>query len=278
MILSRDEIDLLMHLRVAMRHRGYSQPLTDFASCGVGGSAEFYDYKGYVPGESTRHIDWNRYHRDGSLFVRQYERQERPEWIVVMDLSASVAASGKSRAVRHLTAALCFCLLNQGLAVTLYTCPQSHKYTGRHAWNHAEQAIASVPEHPGALTLHAMPRYMENHIIVISDLIFSDGFDQFKNCFNLSERQCSLINVQHSLDENPNLRGHLELTDAQNGHRRLCRINAHAIETYRKNRKTYYEKIEMHCLKMNWFYTQVNAESPLIEQMGSIAFNGVLLF
>lgn len=72
-----------------------------------GSSLEFLDFRDYVPGDDLRLVDWNGYARTDQLRVRQQAEEVSPFVDLVVDGSASMAATpGKQRAVRALLAGL----------------------------------------------------------------------------------------------------------------------------------------------------------------------------
>lgn len=74
---------------------------------GVGSSQEFFDFRDYAPGDDLRHLDWRGYARTEQLRVRLHQEEVSPHVDVLVDTSASLAATpGKERAVRVFAAAL----------------------------------------------------------------------------------------------------------------------------------------------------------------------------
>jgi uncharacterized protein (DUF58 family) len=60
-----------------------------------GYSSEFAQYKGYVPGDDTRHLDWKAYGRRDQLVTRQYRDETNTAIHLVIDNSASMGHAGK---------------------------------------------------------------------------------------------------------------------------------------------------------------------------------------
>jgi len=83
-----------------------------------GSSAEFTDYKEYVPGDDPKHIDWCAYGRSRRLFVRQYEAETDMVVYLLVDVSASMsyAADGESKYIlaAKIAAALSYLMIHQG--------------------------------------------------------------------------------------------------------------------------------------------------------------------
>src|SRR5215218_8536524 len=56
-----------------------------------GGSAEFTEHRGYVPGDEIRSIDWKVFGKTDRYFIKQYIEQTCLQVIVVLDGSGSMA-------------------------------------------------------------------------------------------------------------------------------------------------------------------------------------------
>src|SRR4029434_9410100 len=56
-----------------------------------GGSAEFTEHRGYVPGDEIRLIDWKVFGKSDRYFIKQYIEQTCLQVIVVLDGSGSMA-------------------------------------------------------------------------------------------------------------------------------------------------------------------------------------------
>jgi len=55
-----------------------------------GFSVEFAEYREYVPGDPTRHIDWTAYARNDRLVIRQYEQETNLRSTIFVDCSRSL--------------------------------------------------------------------------------------------------------------------------------------------------------------------------------------------
>ena len=70
-----------------------------------GFSSEFSQYKGYVPGDDLKHLDWKVLGRSGQLVTRQYRDETNAAVYLVVDSSRSMAYAGGGRraqaGVRH---------------------------------------------------------------------------------------------------------------------------------------------------------------------------------
>jgi uncharacterized protein (DUF58 family) len=75
-----------------------------------GGSAEFTEHRGYVPGDEIRLIDWKVFGKSDRYFIKQYIEQTCLQVIVVLDGSGSMAFGLGTRPKFHYARAVAACL------------------------------------------------------------------------------------------------------------------------------------------------------------------------
>jgi uncharacterized protein (DUF58 family) len=75
-----------------------------------GGSAEFTEHRGYVPGDEIRMIDWKVFGKSDRYFIKQYIEQTCLQVIVVLDGSGSMAFGLKTGSKFHCARAVAACL------------------------------------------------------------------------------------------------------------------------------------------------------------------------
>lgn len=75
-----------------------------------GGSAEFTEHRGYVPGDEIRMIDWKVFGKSDRYFIKQYIEQTCLQVIVVLDGSGSMAFGLKTGSKFHYARAVAACL------------------------------------------------------------------------------------------------------------------------------------------------------------------------
>jgi len=69
-----------------------------------GRSVEFDDHRPYRPGDDLRHIDWNAYARLDRLFIKLFLEEEDLAMHLLVDVSASMDASGGDRPTKRIAA------------------------------------------------------------------------------------------------------------------------------------------------------------------------------
>jgi uncharacterized protein (DUF58 family) len=117
----------------------------------LGASTDFAEYRGYMPGDDTRRIDWRLYGRTDRLYIKEFEADTNTSFSVLLDVSRSMSYAGPGRVskldyARYLAASLAWLSRGQRDRVGLVT--------------FAEDVVEVVP--PSAkhlpLVLHALDR------------------------------------------------------------------------------------------------------------------------
>jgi uncharacterized protein (DUF58 family) len=75
-----------------------------------GGSAEFTEHRGYVPGDEIRLIDWKVFGKSDRYFIKQYIEQTCLQVIVVLDGSGSMAFGLENRSKFQYARSMAACL------------------------------------------------------------------------------------------------------------------------------------------------------------------------
>ena len=91
-----------------------------------GQSVEFADFRGYVPGDDLRFIDWNTYARLDRLFLKMFLEEEDLHFYALIDASASMGFGEPTKLhyAKQLAAALGFIGLVRGDRVRIETLGQ----------------------------------------------------------------------------------------------------------------------------------------------------------
>jgi uncharacterized protein (DUF58 family) len=89
-----------------------------------GSSVEFAEYRGYVPGDDLRRLDWRVLGRTDRYFIKEFEADTNLRLHVVLDCSASMAFTGHGESrfdyARKIAATLGYLAAHQGDAVGLH--------------------------------------------------------------------------------------------------------------------------------------------------------------
>jgi uncharacterized protein (DUF58 family) len=116
-----------------------------------GGSAEFTEHRGYVPGDEIRLIDWKVYGKSDRYYIKQYIEQTCLQVIVVLDGSGSMAFGLKGPSKFHYARAIAACLARLVLRQS----------------DSAGLAVLGSPESRPILRHYVPPRANPDHFLAI---------------------------------------------------------------------------------------------------------------
>jgi len=91
-------------------------------SAAYGSSAEFAEYRDYIPGDDLRRIDWNLFARFDKLLTKLYVDEKQQHHRIIIDTSASMdwGQPSKFDSALKFAAALCYLAVNGLDRVSLY--------------------------------------------------------------------------------------------------------------------------------------------------------------
>lgn len=114
--------DSLRGLRLAVGHKSSMNLSGNRKSVQKGTSAEFSDFREYLPGDDIRRIDWNAYGRLDRLYVKEYMEEKETLISILIDTSSSMnyGARKKSGLACELAAAFAYLGLNNMDRVAVY--------------------------------------------------------------------------------------------------------------------------------------------------------------
>ncbi len=90
--------DTLSRLRLRMSHRSSRNLSGSRKSVKKGISAEFSDFREYMPGDDLRRLDWNVFARLDRPYIREYMEEKEAVVSVLVDTSASMDFGAKNKA------------------------------------------------------------------------------------------------------------------------------------------------------------------------------------
>lgn len=114
--------DTLSRLQLRMSHKSSLNMSGSRKSVQKGISAEFSDFREYIPGDDLRRMDWNAYARLDKLYIREYMEEKEAVVSILVDTSASMdyGANSKAELAKDLAAVTSFLALNNMDRVLLY--------------------------------------------------------------------------------------------------------------------------------------------------------------
>jgi uncharacterized protein (DUF58 family) len=205
---------------------------------------EFDDYRGYVPGDDFRLIDWNSYARLGDLHVKTSLTDEAVAIHLLVDCSKSMdwGTPSKLRYAERLAAALGALALLHGDLVQVFGLGAGEASAGAPL-----RGPGDIPALAGALEalpvvestdLHssvtAFQQIAEPHgvVIVFSDLLVSLDHIDALEFLELEGRTLVVIHIVDPLEAHPNMHGPVELRDRETGAVKYLSVSAAVRDQY----------------------------------------------
>src|SRR2546428_9309757 len=121
----------------------------------LGASTDFAEHRPYMPGDDVRRVDWRLFARSDRYYVKLFEADTNTNFVVLLDVSRSMAYGNKLQYACTLAACLAYFSSLQrdrvGLAtfangIVEYVPPSvKHLRLVLHALDHAERRVAPQP-------------------------------------------------------------------------------------------------------------------------------------
>ncbi len=241
-----------------------------------GFSAEFAEYREYLPGDDLKHFDWKVFARSDKRYVKQYEEETNLTCTVLLDASGSMGfgADGLSKFTygASLVAALTYLMILQrdqvGLGVfsdqVRLRIPPSN--SPGHLKNVLEQLERIEPsgETGIARALHAVAESTRRRglIIVVSDLI--DDQAQVMNALNHFRHDRSevvVFNVFDTAERDLPFDGLVDFLDLETGQKMQVRADV-VRDDYRRKFEAFVHRYRQDCAASRVDYQLVTTDTP----------------
>jgi uncharacterized protein (DUF58 family) len=242
-----------------------------------GFSAEFSEYRQYMPGDPLRDLDWKVYGKTDRLYVKQYEEETNLKAYILVDASASMAygsgAVTKFQYAAYTAAALSHLMLRQRDAVGLvgfddeiqtYLPPRSvashlHALLTRLQNTSPEGADTDL-----AATFHDLAERIVRRglIIIISDLF--DDPDQLLNGLKHFRHRNHEVIVFHVLDPRErdlNFDRETRFVDLESG-AQIATEPWHIAPAYRDHMEALIERFRRECREALIDYVLLETSEP----------------
>jgi uncharacterized protein (DUF58 family) len=275
-ILDRAARRILDRLKLTVRPGATASRQGGHASPVLASGVEFADHRHYVPGDDVRHIDWKAFARHGQITIRQFEEERDARIYVLVDLSGSMsrgAPRSKIDLAKRLAAAFAYVGMKQfdrALVLPFGDALERETRALRNAADLPEIDHFLTECAPGGPTSFAQvvkslaERFPERGmVIVISDLMKPDGFgDGFRKIGALGH-ELRVVHVSCDEDLAPDLKGELELVDAEEERSVRVRVSKSLLEAYRKEVEKHFAQCREATKRAGGRFVSVPTTMPL---------------
>lgn len=245
-----------------------------------GSSAEFADYREYMPGDDPRRIDWNLAARLDKHYIRQFVDERQMKNVVYLDLSASMGLdTGKARMALCMAAAMGY-LSVQNLDHVAFRllqgdacCNLCGTVVGREAFYAATQELAGYTFAGEVDLYHSIhndpdPGHGNGMSILISDFLTESDWKRAVDELLARHREVALIQVLSPEEVEPVYHGRLLLRDSEAmsvEDRRHLRLSADrsAALAYRDAVEYFMWDIHQFCLSRGIAFMSVRSDENI---------------
>jgi len=227
----------------------------------VGSGIEFSDRREYLPGDDFRYVDWKALGRMDRAFVRLFVEEKDLKVNVIIDSSASmgVGRPPKVEAAVKLGAVLAYMVLFNldRVALTLfsegledYIPPARGKARIRKILDRLRDIEARGRTDLRMLAAGVTQRDTKaGLVIIISDLMVGQGFDESISRLMYQGSEVSVIRVLAEEDRDPRFLGELQLFDSETGQKMSVTATPRVLARYRTAFAAMSRKLEQDALK-----------------------------
>lgn len=257
----------------------------------TGSSAEFSDYREYIPGDDIRRIDWNAMARFDKIFLKLFMEEQESAVTVLLDGSGSMAekwtaACQAAEAVGYLALTggdrLRVIFLQGGdPAPSAGAGPRlSPLLSGRQAYARLTQFLDTcVPAGAGSLTQRVLQieGLRKGLCFLITDGYEEGGVGTALDNLRYRGQECALIQPLSPFELSPALDGAVKLTDAETGAAVNLLADREALESYQRALEAFLRDIRETCFRRETPYALLDAGKnfeetfiPLLSESGMI--------
>ena len=217
---------------------------------------ELADHRAYIPGDDIRHIDWKAFARHRQLTLRQFAEERDARIYVLLDVSPSMDCGAPSKLAVAKQIAFSFAYLGMKQLDQVHVLPfDSDLGDAGLPLSRREQAPVldarlaketsrGETDFLGVTRLFARRGDRRGLVIVISDLLATSGFPEGFKLLGQLGHEVRLVRVRSAADEQPDLRGDLELVDAETGQVLHLRATAKLLAGYRDALREHVKQVE----------------------------------
>lgn len=241
-----------------------------------GSSAEFAEYREYMPGDDLKHFDWKVYARTERKFVREYEEETNMTCTLLLDASGSMGykSTGISKLEYgcYLAAALTYLMVQQRdqVGVVVFDTAVKERIPPRSTPAHMKYILDKLEAlQPGGETgiagvLHSIAESLKRRglVIVLSDLLDDqeavlNAFQHFRH----DRHELIVFNLFDAAEIEFPFQGLIEFRDMET--RQKLQLRPEVIrEEYRSMFQSFIERYKSDTAKSHIDYLLVSTEMP----------------
>ena len=241
-------------LRLLMRGRAQGGAGGSRRSRQTGSSAEFSDYREYIPGDDIRRLDWNALARFDRLYMKLFMEEQESQVTVLLDASASMEA--KWAAARSAAEAVGYLALTGGdrLRVQLLKNGRtvcSPQLSGRAAFAKLTAFLDMCAPDGKEATLTEAVRHAEGLrkglCFLITDGYTEDALKEALDYLRYMRQETAVIQVLSGGELRPETEGAVRLCDSESDEHIDLLADRGALENYHQALEDFLKQVRENC-------------------------------
>ena len=262
-------------LSLAMRGRAQGGAGGSRRSRQTGSSAEFSDYREYIPGDDIRRLDWNAYARFDRLFLKLFMEEQESLVTVLLDASASMEAKWAS--ARSAAEAVGYLALTGGDRLSVQVLKngralRSPQLAGRAAFPRLTGFLDACAPDGTEGTLTEAVKHTEGLkkglCFLITDGYTEDALKEALDYLRYMKQETAVIQTLSGGELRPEMEGALRLTDSESGEKIDLLADRSAMDAYHEALNDFLKSIRENC---------ASREAPCMLLDGSKPFEEVFI-
>ena len=259
-------------LSLAMRGRAQGGAGGSRRSRQTGSSAEFSDYREYVPGDDIRRLDWNAYARFDKLFLKLFMEEQESLVTVLLDASASMAAKWAS--ARSAAEAVGYLALTGGDRLNIQVLKngralRSPQLSGRAAFPRLTGFLDTCAPDGNEGTLTEAVKHTEGLkkglCFLITDGYTEDALKEALDYLRYLKQETAVIQVLSGEELRPDYAGAVRLTDSESGEKLYLLADRAALDAYRDALTDFLKSVRENCASREAPYMLLDSEKSFEE-------------
>lgn len=251
-----------------------------------GFSAEFAEYRQYIPGESVANMDWRVYAKTDRHYLKVFTEETNLRATMLMDCSASMDFTGdekrptKKAYAAYLSAALTYMLLRQNDAVGLVTFDEAPldlvpTRSMRQQLFQVLKVLDQLPQGKGTelgQVLHRVAERIQRRGLV---MLFSDLMDDPEKImaglkhFRHRGHEVVVFQILDPREMDLDFDGEVEFEALEEPGRRIRLEPAHMAEGYRERFSQWQKTLRRECRRQLVDLVEITTDTPFEKGLGA---------
>lgn len=246
-----------------------------------GQSVEFADFRGYVPGDDLRALDWNLYARLDRLIIKLFLEEEDLHFFTLIDASRSMdfGEPTKLQYAKQLAAALGFVGLIRTDRVRIETLAQSLHHRapmlrGRKSVWRMLDFLDSIEPQDNMSLLEGVKNFCLRNpgrgiVVLISDLMDKEGYEAALRLLMARQMDVYVIHVLSQEEIEPDVKGDLKLVDCEDHDIAEVTVSVPLLAKYKATLNAFVAGAQEYCTKRGIVYLLANNQTPVKDLIGN---------